>query len=184
MPTQGAFRRPLLATTRRCRRASARNCRNCAGSCARSSSNATSWQRRRPALPYRASGRPRRFRVFELLKAIQADFSVRTACRALRISPSGYYDWLGRKPSRRAQANVEPGSGSRRFTARATRRSLPSDRHRRNNPLGSRRYHAARDCANRSGIPARRCVSSGACGATTPCPGRRSGSGASARQSN
>jgi putative transposase len=41
------------------------------------------------------------------VKTIQADFPVRTACRVLRISPSGYYDWLNRSPSRRAQANAE-----------------------------------------------------------------------------
>jgi putative transposase len=41
------------------------------------------------------------------VKAIQADFPVRTACRVLRVSPSGYYDWLDRKPCRRAQANAE-----------------------------------------------------------------------------
>jgi len=41
------------------------------------------------------------------VKAIQADSSVRTACRVLRVSPSGYYDWLNRGPSRRALANVE-----------------------------------------------------------------------------
>jgi len=41
------------------------------------------------------------------VKAIQADVPVRTACRVLRVSPSGYYDWLDRGPSPRAQANAE-----------------------------------------------------------------------------
>jgi putative transposase len=34
--------------------------------------------------------------------AIQADFPVRTLCRVLKVSPSGYYAWHGRPPSRRA----------------------------------------------------------------------------------
>lgn len=41
------------------------------------------------------------------MKANQADFAVRTLCRVLRVSPSGYYDWLDRAPSARAQANAE-----------------------------------------------------------------------------
>ena len=40
------------------------------------------------------------------MKAVQADFCVRTLCRVLRVSPSGYYDWLDRGPSPRAQANA------------------------------------------------------------------------------
>ena len=41
------------------------------------------------------------------MKTIQADFPVRTACRVLRVSPSGFYDWLDREPCRRARANAE-----------------------------------------------------------------------------
>lgn len=41
------------------------------------------------------------------MKASQADYPVRTLCRVLRVSPSGYYDWLERAPSARAQANAE-----------------------------------------------------------------------------
>jgi len=41
------------------------------------------------------------------VKANQADFPVRTLCRVLRVSASGYYDWRDRSPSVRAQANAE-----------------------------------------------------------------------------
>lgn len=41
------------------------------------------------------------------MKANQADLPVRTMCRVLRVSPSGYYDWLDRVPSARARANAE-----------------------------------------------------------------------------
>lgn len=41
------------------------------------------------------------------MKVNQADFPVRTLCRVLRVSASGYYDWLERPPSARAHANVE-----------------------------------------------------------------------------
>jgi putative transposase len=41
------------------------------------------------------------------VKANQADFPVRRLCRVLRVSASGYYDWLERSPSRRARGNAE-----------------------------------------------------------------------------
>lgn len=41
------------------------------------------------------------------MKANQADLPVRTMCRVLRVSASGYYDWLERVSSARARANAE-----------------------------------------------------------------------------
>jgi putative transposase len=40
------------------------------------------------------------------VKAHQAAHRVATVCRALEVSPSGYYAWLRRTPSARAQADV------------------------------------------------------------------------------
>lgn len=37
--------------------------------------------------------------LFELVMANLADFSVRTLCRALKVSPSGYYAWQRLPPS-------------------------------------------------------------------------------------
>jgi putative transposase len=41
------------------------------------------------------------------VKANQAEFAVRTLCSVLRVSASGYYDWIERTPSQRAQANAQ-----------------------------------------------------------------------------
>jgi putative transposase len=40
------------------------------------------------------------------VNANQAKFPVRRMCRVLKVSASGYYDWLSRRPSRRVLANA------------------------------------------------------------------------------
>ena len=40
------------------------------------------------------------------MKAHQAEFPVRTMCRVLGVSPSGYYEWLGREPSTRTKQDA------------------------------------------------------------------------------
>lgn len=41
------------------------------------------------------------------MSANQADFPVRTMCRVLKVSASGFYDWQGRPPSARVRANAQ-----------------------------------------------------------------------------
>ena len=41
------------------------------------------------------------------MRAHRAEFPLRAMCRVLGLSPSGYYDWLGRPPSARARRDAE-----------------------------------------------------------------------------
>jgi transposase InsO family protein len=41
------------------------------------------------------------------MAAHAGEFPVRRMCQVLRVSPSGYYDWLKRPPSQRQQANAQ-----------------------------------------------------------------------------
>lgn len=43
------------------------------------------------------------------IRSQEADHGVRTLCRALRVSPSGYYAWRGRRPSARELADQQLG---------------------------------------------------------------------------
>ena len=40
------------------------------------------------------------------MKAHQAEFPVATMCRVLGVSSRGYYSWLGREPSDRAEEDA------------------------------------------------------------------------------
>jgi transposase InsO family protein len=42
-----------------------------------------------------------------MIRSHEDRFSVRMMCRAMEVSPSGYYDWRDRAPSLRAQARVQ-----------------------------------------------------------------------------
>jgi transposase InsO family protein len=44
--------------------------------------------------------------TFRFIEAEKATFPVRALCRALEVSPSGYYAWRARRPSARAQQEV------------------------------------------------------------------------------
>ena len=44
---------------------------------------------------------------YAFIKARQAEFPLATMCRALGLSPSGYYEWLKRPPSERSERDDE-----------------------------------------------------------------------------
>ena len=44
--------------------------------------------------------------IYTLIAANQAELPVAAMCEHLEVSKSGYYDWHGRAPSKRAAANV------------------------------------------------------------------------------
>lgn len=45
-------------------------------------------------------------RAFEFVKTNQAEHGIAPMCRTLGVSPSGYYAWLSREPSKRASADA------------------------------------------------------------------------------
>ncbi len=42
-----------------------------------------------------------------MIKQHSTCYSIKQMCQLLRVSSSGYYDWLNRNPSARKQANIE-----------------------------------------------------------------------------
>lgn len=68
---------------------------------------------------------------YEFIKAHQKEFPLLAMCRALGLSRSGYYDWLQRPPSARAQVDAE---------LRERIRTIWSDSH---GAYGAPRIHAA-----------------------------------------
>lgn len=77
-----------------------------------------------------------------MIHAHENQFRVRTMCQVMRVSPSGYYDWRGRAPSAREQAQAqldaqvahafaaEKGrAGSPRLQRRLKEQGHPAGRH-------------------------------------------------------
>jgi len=68
-----------------------------------------SWEKPRPdqrcASVPRTGDRLDTIKVYEFVIANQAQYAVRTMCRVLGVSPSGYYAWRARQPSAREVEN-------------------------------------------------------------------------------
>ena len=60
-------------------------------------------------------------RGYAFMKAYRAMFPLAAMCRVLGLSPSGYYDWLRRRPRRGRGATPSSRAGSWRSGSRAAR---------------------------------------------------------------
>lgn len=84
-----------------------RSARSSASSGARSASCERSETSQRRARLLRAGGAAEPAVMFRLIHAERAHHQVRTMCRALRVSVSGYYAWRSRPPSVRSVQDAE-----------------------------------------------------------------------------
>jgi hypothetical protein len=70
-------------------------------------------------------------RLFKLIDAEKANHPISLLCRVLKGSRSGYYDWKGHPPSKRAREDVSLTDKVREIhdkadKSKATRESVPS----------------------------------------------------------
>ena len=64
---------------------------------------------------------------YRFIRTHRSDYKVTTMCRVLEVSTSGFYDWLNRPPSHRAQENERLTASIRQFH-QASRRTYGSPR--------------------------------------------------------